>query len=596
MTEYQELKQLATDAYKAGKYDIATKAMDKMEAMGDQPAQPLVEPREHYNNPEMTGVERILSRMPSMGQIQDAGASAIDAGARNIVGNVEAGVSLATGFPAMALGGISEAINPGSYDKALQDYTYQPRTDKGQEMLARTGKSIGEPMAAAIDKYGRHGEAVYDATGSEFLGALTEMAPEAAMALLGSMGMRQPRFQPPKQGVKVAETGRLEPTLYGDDAIKSKIVNKVPDSRTAGKTLNEAGEVVKHPLETKAISQGWADNVVVMFKGASESTKSAAREMVHNGYQISKNLATGKHVVDAAGKAMMQPVNRVMGILKQTRSQIDKIAQKSLGNNRIDANNIFGAFEQQVAKLGGVANKEGNLKYAPGTTLFNSGTSAGILDATLAQIKHYGRNPSGYELHKFKQWIYKQVSYEGRKEGGVNPDAASAVKGLAAEMNATLKGMSKSYDKVNTAYSDSIQALETFQKFSGKNLDLTGETVNTGVGRSLKNILKENVNSDPFKASVAEIIRVAEKHSGKSFKYDTDLKVLMEFAAETEKMFGASPSNSFVGSIARAGESGTRGITGKVMDKATGYAINKAMGKNQENALKSMLMLLRSGN
>ena len=39
MTEYEELKQLATDAYKAGRHDIATKAMDKMEAMGDQPAQ-----------------------------------------------------------------------------------------------------------------------------------------------------------------------------------------------------------------------------------------------------------------------------------------------------------------------------------------------------------------------------------------------------------------------------------------------------------------------------------------------------------------------------------------------------------------------------
>ena len=543
---------------------------------------------------EPTFYDKVMARVKSF---QDSGANAINAGADNIVGNLEAGVSLASGVAALAPAGISEVINPGSYDKTLQAYTYQPRSDKGQEMLERTGKAIGEPMGVFIDKYGRHGDAVYDATGSETAGVVVEMLPEVGGAVLGGLGLKQPRFQPPKTPTpKVAETGRLEPVLGKAGEIKRKLINEIPDADTAGlkiaETGRKVGEVVRHPLEAKAISQGWADNVVVMFKNASEATKSAARKMVLAGHGISKNRMTGTSVVDPAGSAFMGPVRRVMDVLKRSGKQIDRVATKNLANKRVDTNGLFGAFEQQIAKLGGTLTKEGKVEFKPGSKLFDQAPSAALLNSTLKQISHYGRNPTALDLHNFKQWIYGKAKYEGKQEGGVNALAEQAVKGLAAEINETLKGISKPYDKVNSAYSEARGALTNLQELTGKRVDLTSDIIDTTIGTKLKNILKENVNSGPFKDSVAEIVRVAEKNGP---KFDTDLKVLMELAAETERMFGAAPANSFTGSIARAAEGGTRGIVGRTLDTAGGHVLNKALGKNQDNALKSMLILLKSG-
>ena len=517
---------------------------------------------------------------------QEAPMSSMDKFLSGVLGAVEPGITLATGTAALAPAGISEAINPGSYDHVLDAYTYEPRTEAGKAGLENFTQNIGQPVSEFMDK-ARPAEAAYDATGSETLGAIAGAIPEMVMSALGGLGMPK---TPGLPKIKIAETGRIEPTLGKKGEIQRRLTNKVADAETAGHKM-ERGKVVPHTQEAAALKQGWASNIISMLKSRSKTDNSSFREMVLTAHGISKNKLSAKRVTDAPGRVFMEPIRNLQRVLKTSGKQIEKIAEKNLAGKTVDTAGAFARFEQKIAELKGVISEEGALEFGIGSKMWEQSGSAEFLTTVLKKLEHHRANPDAFGLHEFKQWIYGQVKYAKKSDKGLTDLPEKLAKGLAADINESLKGISKPYDKVNTAYSQARGALDNFQELTGKRVNLVGENADMAVGTKLKNVLKENVNSVPFIDAMTEVVRVSNLYKG---NHKFNIKAQMEFAAAAEQMFAAAPENSFVGSIARAASTGPRGISGKVVDNAGGYLINKAMGKNQDAALKTMLELLNT--
>jgi len=325
--------------------------------------------------------------MSSMDRFLQQGISDVrgmhERGLENVMGGVEAGVSLATGTAALAPAGVSEVVNPGSYDKVLDAYTYGPRSEAGKASLENFGQEVGQPVGEFMDKF-RPAEAVYDATGSEALGTIAGAIPEIGMAALGGLGMPKTAGLPKP---KIAETGRIEPTLGKKGEIQRKLVNKVADAETAGHKM-ERGKVVPHTQEAAALNQGWASNIISMLKPRSKTDNTAYREMVLTAHGISKNKLSAKRVTDAPGRVFMEPIRNLQRVLKRSGKQIERVAEKNLAGKVVDAEGAFARFEQKIADLKGVMNKDGDLEFGIGSKMWEQSGSAEFLTTVIKKLEH----------------------------------------------------------------------------------------------------------------------------------------------------------------------------------------------------------------
>ncbi len=96
--------------------------------------------------------------------------------------------------------------------------------------------------------------------------------------------------------------------------------------------------------------------------------------------------------------------------------------------------------------------------------------------------------PDAYELHRMKRFIDEQVAY-GKVGEGLTGKSESVLKSLRRDIDSALDNKFESYDKANTMYSDTIQALDDIQTVAGKRMDLSGENANKALGTLMRRVL-----------------------------------------------------------------------------------------------------------
>lgn len=176
---------------------------------------------------------------------------------RGLIGAAETGATMVSGIGGEIAGGIAgtvQALNPfadsGAGAEAVESVrdalTYEPRTQKGQEMLSATGEALA-PVGEKIGAVERAmGDSVYDATGSEALATVAYTLPTAMMEAIG-LGA----------GGKIAKA-----TKRVGSSGKSLLNEAVPDApklkdmaRTVYKELDNSGVTMKPEVYQGMVSK-----------------------------------------------------------------------------------------------------------------------------------------------------------------------------------------------------------------------------------------------------------------------------------------------------------------------------------------------------
>ena len=130
--------------------------------------------------------------------------------------------------------------------------------------------------------------------------------------------------------------------------------------------------------------------------------------------------------------------------------------------------------------------------------------------------------------HKMKRAIDKNISYGKAKAGSISGDAERVLKDFRASLDDALDTTYPAYNAANTAYSETIQALNAFQEVAGRNIDISSPTATKAAGQKMRTILTNFASKQRLIDSVDQIDGVASKYKG--FKPSESGQLLIEEA------------------------------------------------------------------
>jgi len=363
--------------------------------------------------------------------------------------------------------------------------TYQPRSEHGQATMNVIGETMA-PVGEVIEST-RLGDEALEAGYPEWVARLAEGTPEYAGALLSLFGLRNAvpnKYAPmktkapvtgrkqvfrspldPTKQPKVAASGRIEPVMDDMGQIKESLLKGEANPKAAKYKIDPiTGSVIDDPLAKTALGQNWSDDVVSTTKLIAKDppTKAKSIEMLRIARRGKKDPVWGvdNRPSDVLGASVMERYNALKKIQTTSGSQIDKVAKASLKGN-VDASPAFNQFRATIEKMGGKLNDKGKLEFDVMSDVYGQAKNQKNLLPVIQRVEAMGNNPTALALHNTKRWLYDFVYNKnaGGKAGLTGP-AEKAIKKLAADINEQLKGISAPYDKVNTAYSDAIGALD----------------------------------------------------------------------------------------------------------------------------------------
>lgn len=368
-----------------------------------------------------------------------------------------------------------------------------------------------------------------------------------------------------------------------------------PAEVTAPQTIKEsisvgAPRVIKDNIAQKALTQGFDDGVVAAIKGSSPVDRRVMLKMTNimeRGKQNAKYAATNRPS-DVVGDTLMQRFSVIRNANKQAGEKLDSVAN-TLKRKPANIDPAVNGFVDDLSKMGVSFNDDMTLNYSR-SDIEGLGGPQKIINHIFDRLS---KVRDAHDAHRLKRFIDEQVSY-GKQAEGLTGKSEGILKSLRRNIDGALDEAYPKYNDVNTKYSDTIKALDTFQSIAGKKMDLTGENAEKAVGTLLRRILSNTQSRVNILDSVNEIDGVAKKYGG---KFNDDLITQLLYADELDRVFGPVARTSFQGQISQAIERAAQGKAGPtaMAMETVGKTVEKARGINNENALKSIKELLRRG-
>jgi len=414
-----------------------------------------------------------------------------------------------------------------------------------------------------------------------------------------------------------AQNPRLRKTSASlDDTLSLK--RREANADTFGLSIDDTGTVFKDPAQKAARKQGVDESVVTMVRDAPQNARLKMRKMLDivDGSRKNAKYAAMNRPGDVVGDSItartrvLATANRVAG------RQIDEVA-KSLQGRPVDVSPAVDAFERDLASMGITRSPESAVFQFDKSDIGGLAGPTRVLNGLIKELqKRDGTN--AYVVHQMKRWIDEMVSW-GKAGEGLSGRTERVLKSLRHNLDATLDAQFPEYNRVNTMYSETIQALDALQTAAGKRIDLTGKNAETALGTLSRRVLGNQVSRQDLVNGLDEIDRVARKvvngeYAGTQLmpyrpglisevsgvaadELDDGLIEQVRFVSQLEELFGTNATNSFLGdnlkAADRVAESAAMGETGGMAREGIRYTINKVRGINEENALKSLRELLK---
>lgn len=375
---------------------------------------------------------------------------------------------------------------------------------------------------------------------------------------------------------KAANNLRLQKALEGE-----------PDSRVVQAMVKGGEKAGASKSLVDASKQGFDDGVLHVLLGASDADKKFLREMtdIHEKALYNPKFARTNRASNIVGESIKSRYKYVSHQRSAAGLAIDKASSKLAGQD-VGQDKVIGEFLDDL-DIAGVQLGEKGLEF--------KGSDYASFPASQSLIKKVFREAAtvndAQSAHKFKRTIDKLVSYGKSNQRVADSDAIGLVKNLRREIDGLLDGFSPEYDEANIAYRKATEALGEIDSLVGKSSRADSPNFSRTLG-TLSNRISSRASSG---GRVDDAFNLLDKTAAElGGEFSDDFTTLSIYADELDRMFGGTQQNSLQGQTKTAISLSNpkEKIKGAITDKAADL-LNKAGGRNDENAFKSIRDLLK---
>lgn len=573
-------------------------------------------------------VEDIRSAAPDFSPKTEAGKQGLE----TVADFINAGIDIVN-IPISGLEGLSQLVRGKSIDEAVSTIKDIQENGLMQNLGNRALETTDSPLAAT---------AAY-------------MAPEATAMLLGGPAAGRAASSAMKGGIETAETigrglreapivqtgkeviegarGYQRPTtretaqrlLAGDtdkSLAKYEVETTPPQLDAQGVEIPPTGiekyfdtkgpKVKTSPLSSAVLKQGFREGVVRPIQLSSGPDKALMRQMTDIAERAKKDEIYGmeNRPGDVAGDLLKSRLDVIRGANKRAGQAIKPIVETMKGK-KVNIMEVGETFSNKLGDMGInlTRNKEtGNIEANfAGSDIEGLAGPEAVINRVIKRIDSVGASGEidAAALHQLKKYIDEQVTF-GKNAEGLAGQTETALKQLRAGINETLGAQFNNYAKANETYSGTIKALDAFQDVAGRKMDLLGDNADKATGTLMRRLMSNAQSRITLLDSLEGIDTAVGKFGGYGGPLriegkggaKNDLKMLVLYADELDRILGSAPRTSLQGQFDQAFGKAARAATSKSglfeagVDLA-GKGFEKMQGINEENAIKAMKELLK---
>ena len=492
--------------------------------------------------------------------------------------------------------------------KSAAEYTYQPRTQEGQQMTQAVGEFAGRylaPLAGATGELAAAGQAARQAG---------PIMPTTAAGAPGGMGARPaPEAPGPQGGMGVRSAPRPEEmTIPQQMAATRQQATSARAAKLAEEPYNienasvfiqgpkGSEKIIPDQLAENYIRQGGKPGVVAAIKAGSDADRRAALQMV-DVYKAGKTDEKKRALLrptDVIGRTIDERVKFLVDSAKKSGEEIDSIAKGVMKKQPVDYQPAIADFEAALDGLGiktmditkgGVKKRVVDLK---GSDVEGDTGAKRILNTVFERMYETDAPLNAFDVHRLKRYLDTQINYGPKRANALTNEAERAIKGLRRGLNDAMGDKFPDYRAANTQYSDSIGALNDLQKSVGSQIDLKSANADKSLGTASRKLLS-NYSS---RVSLMDSLELAEQVAARyGLKIKDSVINQVIVANELDRMFGTTADTSLKG-IMQNVERGVDIARSDALTAALKIAkegIDKSRGINEENAIAALEELLR---
>ena len=346
---------------------------------------------------------------------------------------------------------------------------------------------------------------------------------------------------------------------------------------------------VKNPAQKAAIKQGFDEGTIAMIR----ETNPADRKDMLKSLKILKEAGENtryrllERSTDVVGGSMMKRYNLMKRKNTQAGSQIDNYAKKNMANEYVEFSGPVNNFKNNLEDMGIKINDDFTLDFSK-ATITGLKDLEGFLSRVVERMAS-SRDMTAAEVHNFKRFIDEQVGY-GKVQQGLSGKSESVVKQLRAELDQLLDNRFPEYDRLNTTYAETIEAMDEFQGAVGRGIDLDGKYAGSAVGTTLRGLSSNTQRRTKLLQSLDDMETLSEKYG---LAFDDDVIGQTAFTIDMDRVFGTKADTSLAGVFGEAVATAPTSPSQFVSATARATA-NKLRGVNQEKQFEAMENLLKS--
>ena len=403
-----------------------------------------------------------------------------------------------------------------------------------------------------------------------------------------------PRIQ--QQLLEVADDVRMgtdTQTLVNRlDDISNNAATAAADTTLVNYVQRGANGIKTDALALETIKQGFDQGVIASVKASTPLDRTKMLKMMDILEQGKKDalFAVKNRPSDVAGNTLLERVKYIKSVNREAGAELDVIA-KGLKGQPVQFDSAVNNFITRLDDMG--IKLDGNLKpIFKGSDIEGVTAAENVINKIVQRMSTDG-TPDAHDLHRLKKFIDEQVTY-GKSAEGLAGKTTSVLKSLRREIDDSLDTQFPEYNRVNTAYADTVGALDSLQGSVGKKMDLFGDNADKAVGTVLRRLMSNTQSRVNLMDAVDDIDSVTRRYGG---LFDDNVQVQMLFADELDSVMGPVARTAFQRSVGEGVKQGIEAATGQrtglgMLTEAAGAVADKARGINEANAVKSIRKLL----
>jgi hypothetical protein len=490
--------------------------------------------------------------------------------------------------PSMSIGDFIEGVGGASGTMITGATTGM--LGRGAGFIAQAGRELmtgqyGTPEAAnRIEDYSnRVGESLTNTPETEaaklFLQKIGEGSEKLGLSSLPPvLGGMAGNINTAAQATKIGAPAIGHMALDEAAIAKAKSPLSIAASQES-KIQSAASSAIKNGMDERFVDELTKLNPVER-KRAAEMV--SAIERGDNDYMASRY---DRHT-SVVGQALAERIKSAKSENKKAGIEVDKAVQTL--PEVIDPSAPISTFSEGIKKLD-IRLDDDNVPIFKKSAVEGFSADKKVISNVAGRIREA---KTAKDLHYLKKYIYDNVHYGKKREGGLRPSTEVFLKDVARDINNTLGDASDSYKSANSAYSETAEALGDLQKSLGT-IDIYGEGSDKALGIRLGALLSKQQRVADMENAIKNIDSVTQKYGA---QFSDDIFKLVAISDDLESFYGVRPKTSLGGNLDKqAAELIDRGVTRTALDKGISL-LSKSDKKKRQESLQALKTILQSEN